>query len=162
MPAAMVPPAIERELTYMATKKSKPVRTVSRPVRVSRPAPIVAPAPAPVPFVWTQNKALGAIFGMVGVALFCGFIAPRAESKAAPAAPAAPVTMTLSLDAASLAALRGVTTALESRPAAPIVAAPAKAAPAKVAHKRHHVKQAAPAPSKVRTVYVYVQRIFWM
>ena len=157
----------------MATKKptkSKPVRTASRPVRVSKPAPIVAapaPAPAPVPFVWTQNKAVGAILGMVGVALFFGFIAPRAESKATPAAPAAPVAMTISLDADSLAALRGVATALLSTAlqpaapakAAPIVSAPAKAAPVKVAHKRRH--KAAPAPSRVRTVYVYVQRILW-
>ena len=106
---------------------------------------------------------MGAILGMVGVALFFGFVAPRAESKAAPAAPAAPVTMTVSLDANSLAALRGVatallTTALKPQPAV----APAKVAPAKVAHKRHHVKKAAPAPSRVRTVYVYVQRILWL
>ena len=161
----MVPPALKRELTDMATKKSKPVRAAKRPVRVSRPAPIVAAPAAPAPFVWTQNKAVGAILGMVGVALFFGFIAPRAESKATPAAPAAPVTMTLSLDADLLAALRGVATALLTtalKPAAPAKAAPAKAAPAKVTHKRHHVKKAAPAPSRVRTVYVYVQRILWL
>jgi hypothetical protein len=100
---------------------------------------------------------------MVGVALFFGFVAPRAESKATPAPAPAPVNMTLSLDADSLAALRGVATALLTtalKPAAPAKAAPAKAAPVKVANKRHHVKKAAPAPSRIRTVYVYVQKIF--
>jgi hypothetical protein len=98
---------------------------------------------------------------MVGVALFFGFVAPRAESKATPAPAPAPVNMTLSLDADSLAALRGVATALLTTALKPQPAVtPAKVAPVKVAHKRHHVKKAAPAPSRIRTVYVYVQKIF--